>query len=121
MDALAAEFNLALASPSSQNASSLPNPISSAPTSSPPAPSTPLPASFAACSRDVCCASRRAVKSLPLLLTAQSPAPHTPNSNHPTMISDGALTDIANGLGIAAMAFIVFYHFISVNGKRMEQ
>lgn len=36
------------------------------------------------------------------------------------MISDHALADLANGLGIAAMAFIVLYHFVAVNGKRME-
>ncbi|OWZ26347.1 hypothetical protein C347_06740 [Cryptococcus neoformans AD2-60a] len=38
----------------------------------------------------------------------------------PEMISDHALADLANGLGIAAMAFIVLYHFVAVNGKRME-
>ncbi|AAW44950.1 hypothetical protein CNH00640 [Cryptococcus deneoformans JEC21] len=36
------------------------------------------------------------------------------------MISDHALADLANGLGIAAMACIVLYHFVAVNGKRME-
>lgn len=37
------------------------------------------------------------------------------------MISDNTLTDISNGLGIAAMVCIVIYHFVAVNGKRMEQ
>jgi hypothetical protein len=37
------------------------------------------------------------------------------------MISDGTLTDLSNGLGIAAMALIVVYHFVSVNGKRMQE
>lgn len=39
----------------------------------------------------------------------------------PTMISDTTLTNLSNGLGIAAMAFIVLYHFVAVNGKRMEE
>jgi hypothetical protein len=37
------------------------------------------------------------------------------------MISDTTLTNLSNGLGIAAMALIVAYHFVSVNGKRMKQ
>lgn len=36
------------------------------------------------------------------------------------MISDGTLTDISNGLGVAAMVLIVVYHFVAVNGKRMQ-
>jgi len=39
----------------------------------------------------------------------------------PTMISDTTLTNLSNGLGVAAMACIVLYHFIAVNGKRMEE
>lgn len=39
----------------------------------------------------------------------------------PSMISDVTLTNITNGLGVAAMACIVLYHFVAVNGKRMEQ
>lgn len=34
------------------------------------------------------------------------------------MISDGALTDLSNGLGVAAMVLIVAYHFIAVNADR---
>ena len=37
------------------------------------------------------------------------------------MISDTTLTNISNGLGIAAMLFIVLYHFVAVNGKHMEE
>jgi hypothetical protein len=37
------------------------------------------------------------------------------------MISDTTLTNLSNGLGVAAMAFIVVYHFVSVNGRRMEE
>jgi hypothetical protein len=37
------------------------------------------------------------------------------------MISDTTLTDLSNGLGIAAMALIVVYHFVAVNGKRMAE
>ena len=37
------------------------------------------------------------------------------------MISDTTLTNLSNGLGVAAMACIVLYHFIAVNGKRMEE
>ena len=37
------------------------------------------------------------------------------------MISDTTLTNISNGLGIAAMLFIVIYHFVEGNGKRMEE
>lgn len=36
------------------------------------------------------------------------------------MISDTTLTNLSNGLGVAAMLLIVVYHFVSVNGKRME-
>lgn len=36
------------------------------------------------------------------------------------MISDHALADLANGLGIAAMALVVLYHFVAVNGKRIK-
>ena len=37
------------------------------------------------------------------------------------MISDTTLEKLSNGLGVAAMAFIVLYHFVAVNGKRMEK
>jgi hypothetical protein len=36
------------------------------------------------------------------------------------MISDTTLTNLSNGLGVSAMLLIVVYHFIAVNGKRME-
>lgn len=36
------------------------------------------------------------------------------------MISDTTLTNLSNGLGVAAMLLIVVYHFVAVNGKRME-
>jgi hypothetical protein len=36
------------------------------------------------------------------------------------MISDTTLTNLSNGLGISAMVLIVVYHFIAVNGKRIE-
>lgn len=36
------------------------------------------------------------------------------------MISDTTLTNLSNGLGMSAMLLIVIYHFVSVNGKRME-
>ena len=53
------------------------------------------------------------------------PSPSTFSLIHPyhthTMISDTTLTNLANGLGVAAMACIVLYHFVAVNGKRMEQ
>jgi hypothetical protein len=39
----------------------------------------------------------------------------------PAMISDGTLTDISNGLGVAAMVLIVAYHFVAVNSKRMSE
>ncbi|CAD6588863.1 MAG: hypothetical protein TREMPRED_005188, partial [Tremellales sp. Tagirdzhanova-0007] len=39
----------------------------------------------------------------------------------PAMISDTTLTNLSNGLGVAAMACIVLYHFIAVNGKRMQE
>lgn len=37
------------------------------------------------------------------------------------MISDVTLTNLANGLGVAAMLGIVLYHVVSVNGKRMAE
>jgi hypothetical protein len=37
------------------------------------------------------------------------------------MISDTTLTNLSNGLGVTAMLLIVAYHFVAVNGKRMEQ
>lgn len=37
------------------------------------------------------------------------------------MISDGTLTNLSNGLGVAAMALIVVYHFVSVNGQRIKE
>ena len=46
--------------------------------------------------------------------------PSFPPPNSCTMISDDTLTNLSNGLGVAAMAFIVLYHFVAVNGKRME-
>lgn len=53
--------------------------------------------------------------------TAHQTNPHSHRlTPTPEMISDHALADLANGLGIAAMAFIVLYHFVAVNGKRME-
>ena len=36
------------------------------------------------------------------------------------MISDTTLTNLSNGLGMSAMLLIVVYHFVAVNGKRME-
>ena len=36
------------------------------------------------------------------------------------MISDTTLTNLSNGLGVSAMLLIVVYHFIAVNGKKME-
>lgn len=44
-----------------------------------------------------------------------------PARSFPGMISDTTLTTLSNGLGIAAMGLIVLYHFVAVNGKRMEQ
>ncbi|BEI82711.1 hypothetical protein CcaverHIS002_0305790 [Cutaneotrichosporon cavernicola] len=38
-----------------------------------------------------------------------------------TMISDGTLTDLSNGLGVAAMFLILAYHFVSVNGQRIKE
>ena len=57
--------------------------------------------------------AQRDVSTRPVVI----PLTHSPR---PTMISDHALADLANGLGIAAMACIVLYHFVAVNGKRME-
>ncbi|CAK9783287.1 hypothetical protein CC85DRAFT_299066 [Cutaneotrichosporon oleaginosum] len=37
------------------------------------------------------------------------------------MISDGTLTDLSNGLGVAAMVLIIAYHFVAVNGKRIKE
>lgn len=44
-----------------------------------------------------------------------------PTGSSSAMISDTTLTTLSNGLGIAAMGLIVLYHFVAVNGKRMEQ
>jgi hypothetical protein len=37
------------------------------------------------------------------------------------MITERGLTAICNGLGGFAMLLIFAYHFVSVNGKRMEE
>jgi hypothetical protein len=37
------------------------------------------------------------------------------------MISDGTLTDLSNGLGVAAMFLIIAYHFVAVNGQRIKE
>ncbi|GMK56554.1 hypothetical protein CspeluHIS016_0303940 [Cutaneotrichosporon spelunceum] len=37
------------------------------------------------------------------------------------MISDGTLTNLSNGLGVAAMVLILAYHFVSVNGQRIKE
>lgn len=61
------------------------------------------------------------VSTFPAPSTAHQTNPHSHRlTPTPEMISDHALADLANGLGIAAMAFIVLYHFVAVNGKRME-
>lgn len=37
------------------------------------------------------------------------------------MISDDTLTNLSNGLGVAAMVLIVAYHFVAVNTKYMRE
>lgn len=37
------------------------------------------------------------------------------------MISDTTLTNISNGLGVTAMVLVVVYHFVAVNGRRMQE
>jgi hypothetical protein len=37
------------------------------------------------------------------------------------MITDRGLTAICNGLGSLAIVLIFAYHFVAVNGKKMEE
>lgn len=37
------------------------------------------------------------------------------------MITERGLTTICNSLGVLAIALIFAYHFVAVNGKKMEE